>query len=277
MEEVKAESPITKNCVHCGNLIKENFCSNCGQRGAVKRLTLREGWNDFWARVYGFDGMFPRTLRDLTLLPGHASRNYINGDRVSYYGPVGYFFLMVTLMYLIASMLNVNIVDLLAANGDTGLQPAPKPGSGMDQVMQSMFQKISDNMKALSFIMIAIQAYCSRYLFFRKQGLNYIEHLVLPLYVQGHIYWLSILSIVLFKISGVFIPNSVSLILTILYISYAYADFFKGQGIWKAFFKGLGLFITTQLIFTLLVAVVMVVFIFTNPEVLEMIRPSNNR
>jgi hypothetical protein len=277
MEQDNASSTQVINCKHCGKAVHEKFCSHCGQRANVKRLTLREGWIDFWARVYGFDGMFPRTLRDLTLRPGQASRIYINGDRVSYYGPVGYFFLMVTLMYLIASMLSVNIVDLLAANADTGLQPAPKPGSGMDKVMQSMFQKISDNMKALSFIVIAIQAYCSRYLFFRKQKLNYIEHLVLPLYVQGHIYWLSMLSIVVFKVSGVFIPNSISLILTILYISYAYANFFKEQGVWKAFFKGLGLFITTQLIFTVVVAIVMVVVMFTDPEVFEMMRPSNNR
>lgn len=220
--------------------------------------------------------MFPRTLRDLTLRPGQASRTYINGNRVSYYGPVGYFFLMVTLLYLIASMLDVNIVDFLAANGDTGLQAPPKPGSGLDKVMQSMFQKISDNLKALSFVVIGIQAYCSRYIFFCKQGLNYIEHLVLPLYVQGHIYWLSILSIVFYKIAGMFIANSVSFIISLVFISFSYANFFKEQG-WKAFFKGFVLFITTQLIFTIVVALIAVVVIFTDPEVFEMIRPSNNR
>jgi hypothetical protein len=277
MEQDNAASAQVINCIHCGEAVQEKFCSHCGQRANVKRLTLREGWNDFWARVYGFDGMFPRTLRDLTLRPGQTSRTYISGDRVSFYGPVGYFFLMATLMYLIASMLDVNLADLLAYNGNNGLQPTPKPGSGMEKMMQSMFQKISDNLKALSFILIAIQAYCSRYIFFRKQGLNYIEHLVLPLYVQGHIYWLSILSLVLYKITGKFIPNGVSLVVTILFISYSYADFFKEQGRGKAFFKGFGLYITTQLIFVLVVVVTMVVIIFTNPEVLEMIRPSNNR
>jgi hypothetical protein len=277
MEPETADTSLLSACIHCGKEVQENYCSNCGQRTKVKRLTLREGWNDFWARAYGFDGMFPRTLRDLTLRPGQASRKYIKGDRVSFYGPVGYFFLMVTLLYLVASILGVNIVDFLIANGDTGLQTAPKPGSGMEKVMQSIFQKISDNHKALSFIVIAIQVYCSRYLFFRKQDLNYIEHLVLPLYVQGHIYWLSILSIVFYYFAGMFIPNSVALIVTFLFISYSYADFFKEQGFWKAFFKGLGLFITAQLLFTLVVAVVMIVVIFTDQEVFEMIRPSNNR
>lgn len=277
MEEAKIDISTAVNCIHCGNEVKENFCSSCGQRASVKRLTFREGWNDFWARVYGFDGMFPRTLRDLTLRPGQASRTYINGDRVSYYGPVGYFFLIATLMYLVASILDVNIVEFIAASGKAGLQEPPKPGSGLEKMMKSMFEKVSDNMKALSVVMIAIQAYCSRYIFFRKQGLNYIEHLVLPLYVQGHIYWLSVLSLVMYKITGNFLPGSISLILSLFFISYSYADFFKGQGKVKAFFKGLGVYITTQFIFMLVVGVIMIVIIFTDPEIFEMVKPSNNR
>jgi len=58
-------------------------------------------YHDFQARIYGLDGMFPRTLRDVTLRPGQASRTFIQGNRVKYYGPVGYFFLMITVLLLL--------------------------------------------------------------------------------------------------------------------------------------------------------------------------------
>jgi Protein of unknown function (DUF3667) len=93
-------------CINCHAETTGKFCSNCGQRMTVKRITFREGWNDFWARIYGFDGMFPNTLRDLTVRPGKASQLVIDGNRVKYYGPVGYFFLMITLLCLVGSLLD---------------------------------------------------------------------------------------------------------------------------------------------------------------------------
>jgi hypothetical protein len=105
-------------CINCSSEVTSIFCPTCGQRQTVKRLSVKEGWNDFWARVYGFDGMFPRTLRDLTIRPGEVSRKYIKGNRVAYYGPVGYFFLMVTLMYIVASVLNIDLVEFMKSAGD---------------------------------------------------------------------------------------------------------------------------------------------------------------
>ena len=80
------------------------------------------------ARIYGFDGMFPPTLRDITIRPCVASRKYIEGNRVAYYGPVGYFFLMVTLIYIVASLFNIDLVEFMKSASGTGLQPKAKVG-----------------------------------------------------------------------------------------------------------------------------------------------------
>lgn len=113
----------SKNCINCQQEVSDNYCSHCGQRTHVKRISLREGWNDFWARVYGFDGMFPNTLRDLTLRPGVAARIFISGNRVKYYGPVGYFFLMITVFLLLLDLLNIELADFLKEMGTTTFQP----------------------------------------------------------------------------------------------------------------------------------------------------------
>src|SRR5882762_8751747 len=100
-------------CINCATEAEGKFCPQCGQRLDVKRLTFKEGWHDFWARIYGLDGMFPRTFRDLTLRPGYASKEFIRGNRAKYYGPVGYFFLMITLFLLLLSMIGLDFVDYM--------------------------------------------------------------------------------------------------------------------------------------------------------------------
>jgi hypothetical protein len=227
----------------------------------VKKLSFREGWNDFWARIYGFDGMFPRTLRDLTIRPGTASRRFINGNRVAYYGPVGYFFLMITLLYLVASLLDINIIDFLKNASDSDFQP----------------KLASENLKLVAFIAIPIQAFCARYIFFRRSGLNFIENTVLPFYALGHLYWISIASLFLYALTGGFIPNWLQIGVAMVYFSYAYANLFQDQSRLKAFAKGLGVYLTTQFLFGLLVAMIVILLILINPDVFEMLKPSNNK
>jgi hypothetical protein len=276
MEPIES-TPSILTCINCSTELKGNFCTSCGQRANVKRITFREGWNDFWARIYGFDGMFAQTLRDLTIRPGAASRRFIDGNRVAYYGPVGYFFLMITLLYLVASLLNINLVDFLKNSGGAELQEPPKPGSGQEKLMQSTFQLVSDNLKLISFIVIPIQAFCSRFLFFRKSTLNFTEHMVLPFYGLGHLYWLSIASLFMYTFTGSFLPYWIQLVVAIVYFSYAYSDLFQYQSRFKTIAKGFGVYIATQLLFALITMIVVILLIVFDPDVYEMVKPSNNR
>lgn len=166
-------------CINCGAEGTGKYCDQCGQRKQVKRINFKEAWFDFWARIYGFDGMFPRTLVDLTLRPGFAATAYIKGNRARYYGPVGYFFLMITLLYLVASLLSIDIMDFMKNASNSGLQPEIKQGSGQEKFMQETMALVSDNLKLVSFIFVPLQAFCARYLFFRKSGYNFLEHTIL--------------------------------------------------------------------------------------------------
>lgn len=243
----------------------------------MKRINFKEAWFDFWARIYGFDGLFPRTLIDLTLRPGFAAAEYIKGNRARYYGPVGYFFLMITLLYLAASLLSIDIIDFMKNASKSGLQPEIKEGSGQEKFMQQTIALVSDNLKLVTFIYIPLQAFCARYLFFRKSGLNFLEHTILPFFMQGHIYWVSIISLFVYFFSGSFLPNMISIVIAIGYFSYGYVNLHTYQPKWLAFLKGLGVYVISQLLFALLVAVVVFLVVAFNQEAFEMLKPSNNR
>jgi len=256
------------NCINCETEVIGNFCSQCGQRTTVKRITFREGWNDFWSRVYGFDGMFPRTLRDLTLRPGHVARQVINGNRVLYYGPVGYFFLMVTLFLLILGMLGLDFTDFMK-----GMQEAMATNETQMQAQNKVMKVISDNLRIASFVIIPFQAWCARYLFFRKAELNFMEHSVLPLYTIGHIYWLSIISAVVYKVSDFMLFGVVQLVLSILYAGFAYISLITYQSKIKVFFKGALLYLVSQLLMTLTFMIIglliVILLAWLSPETLK--------
>jgi hypothetical protein len=262
-------------CINCGEDIQHNFCSHCGQRTSVKRITFREGWNDFWARIYGFDGMFPRTLRDLTIRPGKAAQLFMEGNRARYYGPVGYFFLMITLFLLVLSLLGINFTDFTSSVGKYGF--IPERGKNQEVAFQLLIQFVSDNIKVISFVIIPLQAVGAKYIFFRKSKYNFLEHMVLPFYVQGHIYWTNIISAVYFKFSHSFILNIVVAFFVYAYFPFAFTTLFTDQSKIKVFLKGLGVLIVGQLLMSILIVVIGFIALKINPELYELIKPSNNK
>jgi hypothetical protein len=265
------------SCINCGQCVTGNFCANCGQRTNVKRITFREGWNDFWARIYGFDGMFPNTLRDLTIRPGKAVRIFISGNRAKYYGPVGYFFLMVTLLILILDLSGIELSMFLKNVSNSSFRPEIKPGSGQEKFYQVIIQFMSDNYKLVAVVMIPFQAFCARFIFFRRSGLNYLEHTVLPFYVQGHFQWISILSVLSYKFTGYFASSLLTSSVQTLFFCYAYSNFIDYQPKWKSFLKGLGIYYLTLVVFIFIVMIMLAILITVYPEIFDLVKPSNNK
>lgn len=262
------------NCINCSTDVTSNFCPQCGQRSKVKRITLREGWNDFWARVYGFDGMFPRTLRDLTVRPSVTAVEFIKGNRVKYYGPVGYFFLMITLYLLCIDFMGIDFKQIMQESQNK--YSIGMAGRGQKEIIQAVMEFVSNNLKWIAFLAVPMDALAARYFFFRKNGLNFLENSVLPFYLRGHLYWLNIIAAIIYKFSGNFTLNSFIPLIGILFFGFAYSRFTDYQSKWKGFFKGFGVYLVSQFFNMLLALIVIFIIILINPEVLEQIRPSNN-
>lgn len=100
---------------------------------------------------------------------------------------------------------------------------------------------------------------------------------MLPFYVLGHLYWHSIASLFLFALTGSFLSNWIQLVISVVYFSYAYSDLFKYQSRLKTLAKGFGVYLTTQLLFGLLAMIMVILLIVLDPQVYEMMRPSNNQ
>lgn len=258
-----------ETCINCSKEVSTSFCGNCGQPNPPKKLTFGNMWYDFQSRIYGFDGMFPRTLRDLTIRPGLVAREHIKGNRVKHYGPVGYFFLMVTVFLLIMSMLDIDFIEFNEMSA-SGLADTPENQTSK-KAMQKLTSIMFDNMRSLSF-MVAIPVTLMAWLFFRKAGHNILEHAVLPFYVLGHIYWVTILSLPFFVIFGIRLHPTVSLIISILFFAFACSDFYTHNSRIKAFVKGIAVYIIGYLLFAALMIVLVLVYASIDPEFKEIMR-----
>lgn len=260
------------NCVNCGAEVHTPYCPSCGQRTGVKRLTLHDTANDVWNNLAGFDGVFLRTLKDLTRKPGRVANAYLSGVRIRYIGPIGYFFFMITLLLLWVGLLGMDFADVIREQ-----QEGMSMEHGDRKGIAIMTQMISDNIKWFLFLAVPFQAVAAKVFFFRRSGHNLVEHSIPLFYASGHMFWLTMVSVLLKKTTGDLHTVWIT-VLEVGYFGYLYADLMSYQSRVKAFIKGIGVYFTGQLIFilafTLVTMAFVVVLALVNPEALDMFRSS---
>jgi hypothetical protein len=89
-------------CGNCGEILGGTYCAACGQKRLVdgdRRLAHLLG--QFFAAATDLDGRFWRSLRALLLQPGRLSREYLDGRRRHWMGPMA-LFLLANVLYFIA-------------------------------------------------------------------------------------------------------------------------------------------------------------------------------
>ncbi len=261
------------HCINCNQEVSTAYCPACGQRNPVKKINMVNMWSDFASRVYGFDGMFPRTLRDLTIRPGQAAREYIKGNRVKYYGPVGYFFLTLTIYLLVASLLEVDLTNFMMQTGPNDMSAQ---GDGMKDVMTELTSWVVNNMRSVSFFITLCTVFFT-WLLFRKSNYNFVETGALVFFVTGHTMWLSIVLMLVYKVTGFVVSSTNLALIAILFMTYAYTDFYTHKSKWRIVVRGLFAHFFSYLALIVVISIIFVYRISTDKELFEKIRPLNNK
>lgn len=232
----------TQACKNCDTEYQGNFCPSCGQKLIEERFTIREGISNVVGIVFNFDrGLWP-TLYGLLVNPGKVLRDYINGVTVKYYNPFRFVFLILTISVILLASLGIN--EYLQGEYATKIsgQPLPEP---IKEIM-SLFNAYNHLFMASSMPILAF----SSWLFFRKKGLNYAEHLIIVSYAFGVTVFLGLLIIPFFFVSKELYAwlSSVSMLITLIYFTYTYLSLFKGGRI-QVFFKSLGVYLIYAALF----------------------------
>ena len=156
-------------CLNCESTLSGNFCSNCGQKSAIHRITFRHFiFHDILHGVWHLEKGILFTSKQALVRPGKAALEYLSGKRIRYYNV---FYL--TLLLIGLNLFINHLQDQLSHyyfNTVTKLK-ANSPGAAMDAFL-------GNNSKLIILSFIPLFA-TNSFLIFRRKKLNFSEHFII--------------------------------------------------------------------------------------------------
>ena len=154
-------------CLNCNSDIENNFCSVCGQKTATHRFSLKHFVvHDFIHGVFHLDKGVLFTIKELFTRPGHSVRDYIQGKRVNYFNYFTLFLILLAINHFVQKYSSVSNIDLYGK-----------------EIVSGYMTLAEDYYKILKFISVPFWAYVL-FLFFRKSKQNYLEMMVMGMYMM---------------------------------------------------------------------------------------------
>jgi uncharacterized membrane protein len=102
----------TENCLNCGEVLRGQHCSHCGQRAKVRVLSLGTLLRDLLGDLTNFDSRIWRTLKPLAFRPGALTVEYLRGRR-THYSPPFRMYLILSVVFFLLTTLGGNPADVL--------------------------------------------------------------------------------------------------------------------------------------------------------------------
>ena len=99
------------SCKNCGENVKENFCSQCGQKSTVRRISLVGLLKDLPHAIFHVDRGFLYNIKQLMRRPGPAIKGYLEGKRVPFYHPASFLIIALVVNYLVVKITDLHFYD----------------------------------------------------------------------------------------------------------------------------------------------------------------------
>lgn len=245
-------------CINCGHEHAFKFCPQCGQPSQVKRLSLRQLFNDIQERFLGIDNLFMRTFVDLWRRPGTVIHTLFSGNRRKYIGAGGYLFLMLSLMLLLFDIFSVDTAAFYSGTVES-INESQNFSERQKNVQEMVNGFINQNLRLINFALLPFYALLSM-LFFKKSTLNIIEHASIFSYAQAQPIWITIVMALLFKATGY---NSATWLIWLSYVysTWVLVDFFKQEKMWVVILKSIAIQILVMVLIGLLGAIGVFVYL----------------
>lgn len=207
-----------KSCQNCGLPVRDKFCSHCGQKTKVDRITFSYLWEELFHFFTHIESGFLFTSLRMLMTPGVTIFNFIKGRRKTYQSPVSYFLIWtaayILLLYWIDFTFGKNtVIDYKEYFGPSASTPFA--------------------ISHLSLVLTAVIPFHALYLLLliTKKNYNYFECLVVAIYVMGTIVLLqilfAILALFIHLLSGLSTELRISDVLKAAYLCWFVYDIFK--------------------------------------------------
>lgn len=179
------------DCLNCHSTLIEGqrYCPQCGQKTILHRLNMHEIFHDAVHHITHGDKGFFVLLKNLLLHTGNVAREYVQGKRKKHFPPVNFFFI-VAAAYVFIMTLNAKPqmqADVLKEHPELNYIPnIEQRHKVMDIYERAGKARIFMSKHANTIFMLATPLITLIFfLFYKKSGFNYVEHLVANMYMSS--------------------------------------------------------------------------------------------
>lgn len=216
-------------CRNCGAAVKGKYCSACGQKASVGRITFGSLWHELVHFFTHMEHGFLYTTWQLLVSPGRTVVNYLDGKRKTYQSPVSYFLIWTTayvlLLYWFERVFGQNVVIDY------------KQYFGTDVSTRFAIGHLSVVLAAL----MPVHA-CFLYLIITRRIYSFPESMVVVIYALGTIIFcqfvFALLALLLYGTAGHGISLARSDIFKVGYLCWFVVDFVRGMHIRRKWMRG---------------------------------------
>ncbi len=229
-------------CKNCGQPVQDLYCSHCGQKIVVERITFSFLWSEIFHFFTHIEHGFLYTSFRMLVAPGKTVTSFIDGKRKKYQSPVSYYLIWVTIFILFLYWMEVTFGENTVINYADYWGP-----SGATKLAISH----------LSFILTIIIPFQALYLYLlvTRHQYNYFESLVAAIYLVGSVIMLQFAfalgALVIHALSGLSINLKYSDLMKLGYFIWFIIDFIKLFSIRNKWIRGLTFVLLAGATFTL--------------------------
>ena len=168
------------SCSNCEAPLKADFkvCPNCGQKTHLHRFTLGHIFHEIFHAVTHTDKGILYLIKHMTLYPGVAAREYVlENKRKRYFNPFTFLILVLGLTVFTNSIFHPYSKRIQDVSNEFKTEKKKQKYNKILQRQKEAIHFIESRNNLVTFMALPIIAFIF-WLFFRKTGVNYAEHLV---------------------------------------------------------------------------------------------------
>lgn len=221
-----------KTCPNCLADLDSSyqFCPRCGQKTHIHRFNLAHIFHEVFHAFTHADKGVLFLAKSLMRKPGVTAREYtIEGKRSKYFNPFSFLLIVLGINITVNSFINPYTGSGHTATPTTQKVnlPPPKAVSPYAERQRAATTFIEKHVNVVGMVAIPLFAFIF-WLFFRRSGINYAEHLVANVFFSSFFSLASIiLTLALGLLLNAYLPllNRLLLLFQLIYLTIAYYQF----------------------------------------------------
>jgi len=166
-------------CKNCAAELTDAFCATCGQRSDTHRISWKWLGEEFLSSVFVLERGILFTLKELFTRPGYMMREYLDGKRKAHFKPLSFVLVMAAVYSILFRLMPPDYAMLDA--------PTKK-------IMEQMSFFMGQYYALVELALVPIFAMFT-WLFLRKYGHNFAEHLVIQAFLSGQRIFFNVISV----------------------------------------------------------------------------------